>query len=132
MKRTLEHDRSEGFSAVEVLIAASIVAVALLAIATMFPIGYTNVAQSGKRTTAVNLAQQRIEWARNQLYASVVNATESNIPGYSGYTRTTTVTTNPDFDGDAVLDPDEKVKQVTVTVTTPVGQTVTVVSLLIE
>ncbi|MGH7406687.1 MAG: prepilin-type N-terminal cleavage/methylation domain-containing protein [Candidatus Methylomirabilales bacterium] len=126
MKRTLEHDRSEGFSAVEVLIAAAIIAVALLAIATMFPTGYSNVAQSGKRTAAVNLAQQKLEEVRNTPPATLVNGvtSETNIAGYAGYSRTRTIA---DFAG-----PPTGVKQVTVTVTTPTGATVTVMSLVAQ
>ncbi|MFQ5847191.1 MAG: prepilin-type N-terminal cleavage/methylation domain-containing protein [Candidatus Methylomirabilales bacterium] len=115
--------RAEGFSLVEVLIAASILAVALLALASMFPTGYLNVDQGGEQTTAVTLAQERIEWLRNQSYISLAagTSTETAIPGYGGYTRTTTI--QDDI-------PTAGVKQVTVTVATPSGRSVQVPSLI--
>lgn len=106
--------RVGGFSAIEVLIAASITAAALLAIASMFPIAYTNVDRTGGETKAVTLAQQRIEFLRNQGYTSAtLNAgttSESSISGYPGYTRTTVILDNTPTSG---------VKQVTVTVNIP-------------
>lgn len=113
---------SRGFSAVEVLIAAAIIALALLAIASMFPTAYTNVAQSGKQTAAVSLAQQRVEWLRTQPYTSLVNGNtpESLTGDYAGYTRTTAIA-----DG-----PTTGVKQVTVTVTTPTGAPVQMTTLI--
>lgn len=121
--RPFDHER--GFSAVEVLIAASVIAVALLAIASMFPTAYSNVDRSGKDTVAVTLAQQRIEWLRNQAYASAALAagttTEAAIAGYAGYTRTTVIQDNTPVSG---------IKQVTVTVATPVGRTVQLLSLI--
>jgi prepilin-type N-terminal cleavage/methylation domain-containing protein len=48
--------KADGFSLVEVLIAAAILAVALLAIASMFPIAHTNVDWSGDQTVAVTVA----------------------------------------------------------------------------
>jgi len=53
-----------GVSVVEVLIGASIIALALLAVASMFPTAYSNVEYGGKRTKAVALAQQKMEELR--------------------------------------------------------------------
>ena len=121
--RSVYHE--QGFSALEVLIASSIIAVALLAIASMFPTAYSNVDRSGKETVAVTLAQQRIEWLRNQAYTSAALAagttSESAITGYAGYTRTTVIQDNTPASG---------IKQVTVTVTTPLGRTVQLMSLV--
>ncbi len=121
----MKRNRENGFSAIEVLIAMSILAVALLAIASMFPTAYTNVDRSGEETMAATLAQQRIEWLRNQSYASLVNGTtpETNIPGYALYTRTTVVQVDTPLTG---------LKQVTVTATTPSGRSVQLVSLIAE
>ncbi|MGH7480250.1 MAG: type IV pilus modification PilV family protein, partial [Candidatus Methylomirabilales bacterium] len=47
-----------GFSLVEVLIAAAILGVVLLAIAGLFSTGYSNVGAAGRRTKAVELAKQ--------------------------------------------------------------------------
>ena len=78
--------KADGFSLVEVLIAAAILAVALLAIASMFPIAHTNVDWSGDQTVAVTLAQQRIETLRNQPYIALAagTTTETAIPGLRG------------------------------------------------
>ncbi len=115
--------KAEGFSLVEVLIAAAILAVVLLALASMFPTAYRNVDQGGEQTTAATLAQQRMEWLRNQSYVSLATGTtsETPIPGYAGYTRTTTIVDDIPTTG---------VKQVTVTVATPTGRSIQVRSLI--
>ncbi|HET7853959.1 MAG TPA: prepilin-type N-terminal cleavage/methylation domain-containing protein, partial [Candidatus Methylomirabilis sp.] len=52
--------RSEnGFSLIEVLVAAAILSVALLALASLFPTGYQNIAYGGGMTTAADLGQQK-------------------------------------------------------------------------
>jgi Tfp pilus assembly protein PilV len=116
---------ARGVSAVEVLIVASIIVVALLGISSTLPTGYGNVDRSGKDTVAVNLAQQRIEWLRNQAFASAALAagttTEALAGSYAGYTRTTTIQDNT---------PITNVKQVTVTVATLSGRSVQLVSLI--
>ncbi len=113
-----------GFSLLEVLIAISILAVAILAAASMFPTAYTNVNRSGVDTVAVTLAQQRFEWLRNQAYSSAALAagttTESAISGYSGYARTTLIQDNSPISG---------VKRVTVTVAAPAGRSIQITSL---
>ncbi len=116
--------KEPGFSLLEVLIAISIMAVAILAIASMFPTGYTNVHRSGVDTVAVTLAQQRLEWLRNQAYLSAALAagttTESSLSGYGGYARTTLIQDNVPVSG---------VKRVTVTVVAPAGRRVQITSL---
>ena len=42
-----------GFSLLEVLVGGAVLSVALLAIAAMFPTGYTNITQAGKMTMAL-------------------------------------------------------------------------------
>ncbi len=115
--------KAAGFSLVEVLIAASILAVAILGIAGMFPTAYTNVDRSGEQTVGVTLAEQRMEWLRNQSYISLAagTTTEAAITGYVGYTRTTAIQDNTPTTG---------VKQMTVTVATPSGRNVQVMSLI--
>jgi type IV pilus assembly protein PilV len=113
-----------GFSLLEVLLAISILAVAILAIASMFPTGYTTVHRSGVDTVAVTLAQQRLEWLRNQAYLSAALAagttTEPSLSGYAGYVRTTLIQDNAPVSG---------VKRVTVTVVAPAGRRVQITSL---
>jgi len=53
-----------GFSLLEVLISASILAVGLLGLATIFPVAYLNVDSGGKQTEATSLAQSFVEQLR--------------------------------------------------------------------
>lgn len=117
---------ARGFSALEVLIAAAIIAVALVGLAGLFPTAYRTVDWSGEETVAMTLAKKRIEWLRNQGYSSAPMALgttpENNAENNAGYTRETVV----------VPGPIAGVKQVTVTVTTPVRRNVQLVSLIAE
>ena len=61
---------SRGFTAIEVLIAAAIVAIALAGLAGMIPTAYRTVDWAGEDTVAVALAKQRVEWLKNQSYTS--------------------------------------------------------------
>ena len=113
-KLTFRH--CQGFTVVEVLIAGTIVVVGFLALATMFPTGYSTVTKSGIQSQGLALTQQRIEFLRNAGYNNITATTESSIAGYSGYTRTTAVQDNTPVTG---------AKQVTVTVTLPSAGTPT-------
>jgi Tfp pilus assembly protein PilV len=123
----MRRDRENGISAIEVVIAASILAVALLAIASVFPSAYSNVDRSGEQTTAATLAQQRIEWLRNQSYTSAnLNAGTSGqtlTGNYAGYSRTTKIQADT---------PLTELKQVTVTVVTPSGRSVQLITLIAQ
>lgn len=50
-----------GFTLVEVLIAAGLLALAFFAVVNLFSTGYSNITYAGRTTTAVALAQQKIE-----------------------------------------------------------------------
>ncbi|MFQ5881715.1 MAG: prepilin-type N-terminal cleavage/methylation domain-containing protein [Candidatus Methylomirabilales bacterium] len=116
-------NNARGFSVIEVLIGATILTVALLAIASMFPTAYSNVGRSGEQTVAVTLAQQRIEELKNQAYTALAagQTTEALTGEYAGYTRKTTIEDNV---------PTQGVKRVTVEVTTPFGRPVELKSLI--
>jgi len=60
-----------GFSLIELLIGMSIMAVALLSIATMFSTGYTDVTAGGKTTMATAAARQVIEDIENLTFVSI-------------------------------------------------------------
>lgn len=121
---------TRGFTIVELVVAAAIVAVALLGIASMTPTAYRTVDWSGEDTMAVTSAKQQIEWLKNQSYTSAplaAGTTTENLTGdYAGYTRMTVIEDDPPALGVAGI------KQVTVTVTTPVGRRVQLVSLIAE
>ncbi len=72
--------RSEqGFSAIEVLVMASILAVALLGVASLFPTTAANIQSNGSMARAAVLAQQRIEQLKNVSFASVAGMHTSTI-----------------------------------------------------
>lgn len=64
---------SKGFSLIELLIGMSIMAVALLSIATMFSTGYTDVTAGGKTTMATAAARQMIEDMQHLTFANIAN-----------------------------------------------------------
>ena len=55
-----------GFTFIEVLIAAAILAVGLLALVSVFPVGYVDVTVSGGQSKATAYAQQMLEQLKNQ------------------------------------------------------------------
>ncbi len=115
----------EGFSLVEVLLAASLVMVMLVPAAALAATAYRTLERSHQATAAVAQGHQRIEWLRNQAHASVsldAGTTTETLDGtYAGYVRTTTIEDDV---------PRAGVKKVTVTVTTPSGLTTQVVALI--
>ena len=118
---------ARGFTILEVLMAAAIVAIALMGLAGVFSTAYRTVDWSGEDTVAVTLGKQRLEWLKNQPYTSAALAagpTTENLTGdYAGYTQQTVVIDDNPLVG---------VKQVVVTVTTPVGRSVQLVTLIAE
>lgn len=71
IKLRLFKDR-EGFTVAEILIAAAVLSLAILAIAGMFPTAYQNVIYGGRITKATNLAGQKMEELKNSSYASLI------------------------------------------------------------
>jgi prepilin-type N-terminal cleavage/methylation domain-containing protein len=120
-------NNTRGFTVIEVLFAAVIVAVALVGIAGLFPTAYRTVDWSGEETVAVTLAKQRLEWLRNQPFTAAPmdagTTTETLAGDYTGYTRTTSIQDNTPIAG---------VKQVTVTVATPARRTAQILSLIAQ
>ena len=51
----------DGFSVIEVFVAAALIGLAFLAVSNLFPTGYSNITYGGRTTTAVAYAQQKIE-----------------------------------------------------------------------
>jgi len=68
--------RHDGFTMMEVLIAATIMVVALLGIAAVLPNADMNLHQSGQISKAVSLAQQMIEALKNDPFTA--------LPSYQG------------------------------------------------
>jgi prepilin-type N-terminal cleavage/methylation domain-containing protein len=81
---------TRGFSLIEVLIAAAILGVVLLAIAGLFSTGYSNVGSGGRRTKAVAMAKQKIEELRDGVFPPSTTGSPETLEGI--YSRSWTVT----------------------------------------
>jgi prepilin-type N-terminal cleavage/methylation domain-containing protein len=62
-----------GFTLTEVLVAAMILLIALLSIASMFPVGYRQITDAGRMTMAVTAGRQVLEDAGTLPFANVIN-----------------------------------------------------------
>jgi prepilin-type N-terminal cleavage/methylation domain-containing protein len=96
-----------GFTLAEILVACAVISLGLIAVATGFGFGVDGVEAGRQQSTAVFLAEQRIEQAK-ELAArkpNLADLTVANLPASeaygaisgapSSYRRTTTITTNP-------------------------------------
>ena len=90
MRKAVDH---RGFTLIEVLIAAAILAVGLLALLSAFPIGYINVNVSGGQSKATAYAQQRLESIRNQPFTPgpFDNSATPEVLEAGQYTRSWTI-----------------------------------------
>ena len=97
----LYRTKIQGFSLIEALIAALIVAVGMLGLARLQGVTLANSSESRARTDALNLAQEKIEELRtfsNQAtYDSLANGINANTEstmagGGANFTRTWTIT----------------------------------------
>ena len=88
MARTLGEGR--GFTLVEVLVASMILVVALLTMASMFPVGYKQIADGGRMTMAVAGARHILEDVGDVPFANISNLngvdTASNTGVIAGLT----------------------------------------------
>ncbi len=99
---------SRGFSLIEVLVAASILAVILLAVVGLFSTAYSNVGDGGRRTKAVALAKQKMEELRDGIFPPSTAGSPETVDTI--YTRSWTV---------AVTGPSTQVARIDVTVAWP-------------
>lgn len=84
---------ARGYTFVEILIAAAILAVALLAIANMFPTGYTNITEAGRRTMSLTAAKQILEDTRSLPFDNV-----TALNGFDSTNPATIPAANPERD----------------------------------
>ena len=81
-----------GFTLVEVLVASMILVVALLTLASMFPVGYKQIADGGRMTMAVTGARQILEDIGDVPFNNISNLngvdTSSNTGVIAGLTGT--------------------------------------------
>ncbi len=73
LEREKSHRGSGGFTLLEVLVGATILAVALLAMSAMFPVGYTNITEAGKMTMAITGARQVFEEVSALPFDNIIN-----------------------------------------------------------
>jgi prepilin-type N-terminal cleavage/methylation domain-containing protein len=99
---------SRGFSLVEVLVAASILALCLLAVLGLFSTAYSNVGDGGRRTKAVALAKQKMEQLRDGIFPPTTLGSPETVDTI--YTRSWTVVESG---------PSAKVARIDVTVAWP-------------
>jgi len=91
MRRVNDH---QGMSLIEVLIAAAILAVGLLALVSAFPIGYVDVTASGGQSRATSYAQSMMEQLKNQPFPAAFPVNGADVPDITPgvddvqYTRT--------------------------------------------
>jgi prepilin-type N-terminal cleavage/methylation domain-containing protein len=85
MRKTTTMKNDHGFTLVEVLVAAMILTVALLTLATMFPTGYKQIADAGRLTLATNGANHILEDLGSVPFTSVrnLNNFDTNSAGTS-------------------------------------------------
>jgi len=91
MRRTLRAD-ARGFTLAEVIVASMVLLIALLVIATMFPMGHQQVVDAGRMTLAVTAARQVLEDMGALPFDSVVN-----LNGYTTANATTLPAGNPEL-----------------------------------
>jgi Tfp pilus assembly protein PilV len=99
-----------GATLMEVLVTMALLTIALLGMAVAFPVGRAAVLQARVSTTAVALAEQRLEQARRTAYASLATLVGTDTTTHAPYSVDTQVT--PDA-------PSAGMTTVTVTVTAP-------------
>ena len=83
-RRSPARDR-RGFSVVEVLVALAILGVGILGLANLFPLGSQNQMKDRLRTSAADLAQQKMEQLRIDLWSNS-DLTDGTHPSASGET----------------------------------------------
>lgn len=107
LSRMKTHREEAGFTLAEILVACAIISLGLIAVATGFGFGVDGVEAGRQQSTAVFLAEQRIEQAKAlaMRQTGLVQLTVANLPATEAYgtiagappsyRRTTTITSNP-------------------------------------
>jgi Tfp pilus assembly protein PilV len=81
-----------GVTLMEVLVTMVLMTIALLGLAVAYPVGRAAVLQARVSTTAVALAEQRVEEARRTAYAALGTLAGTDTATHPPYTVTTEVT----------------------------------------
>jgi type II secretory pathway pseudopilin PulG len=103
----------QGFTLVEGLVGAALVALAFIAISNLFPTAYSNITYGGNQTLATSYAQQKIEQLKNLAFNAIDTTSCSNLSENlgNGFSRSCILTNNVGVGG---LAGDLKKVQVTV------------------
>src|SRR5437867_3860557 len=88
-----------GIALLEALTTSVIVLIAMVGLALMFSMGSSYVRAEGGERVALFLAQQRLEELRAIGLARAFTETESAVPGFPGFVRSTTIAGGIDLDG---------------------------------
>jgi prepilin-type N-terminal cleavage/methylation domain-containing protein len=111
------HRRDErGVTLLELLVAMTLLAVALIGLAASFPLSMFGVTLGGYQTTATLLAQQSLEDARGRAYSNLTTVatggsvcttsgggTFVSVTGYSGFSRCVSVETGVPIAGTSTV-----------------------------
>ncbi len=101
--RTRARDQ-EGFSLVEVMIAMSFLAIGLLAVAQLIPLGMAGVTQARVRTVAVQTAQEQMDVLKQAEYSSPALTAGDYTDSTGTYTLNWTITDNDPVPGSKRVD----------------------------
>ncbi len=102
---------SKGFTLLEIIISLAVLVVGVISLVTMFGSGLNIAGVSEQSSTAIFLAQERMEQLRNETYANIINEARSAL-GFASFDREVVVM--------YPQSPDTDIKQVTVNVYWPV------------
>ena len=94
MKRVEKKLGRAGFSIVEVIVAAGVIAAGILALTSLFPVSSDNLVASAGTTAAVTVGNQKIEELRNVGFPPVGGNDNKTVEGTT-YTRMWTVDIGP-------------------------------------
>lgn len=102
-----DKNSSKGFTLLEIIISLAVLVVGVISLVSMFGSGFSMAGISEQSSTAVFLAQERMEQLRNETYANIINEARS-ATGFAFFDREVVIS-YPES-------PDTDIKQVTVTV----------------
>src|SRR5262249_36090143 len=75
--------RNEGFSVVELMVALTVLGIGIIGLANVFPLGSSNQLRDRLRTSATDIAQQKMEQLRLEAW-SAADLTDGTHPSMSG------------------------------------------------
>lgn len=89
--------RDAGFSLIEMILVLAILALGFFPMIQLFSSGITASSSTGKKTTGMQLSQQKMENIKGLQYSGLVNSSEAKgtISGFADYSRVTSVEENP-------------------------------------